>query len=299
MFEDMNTGGHFMKGFVHFDLRKPIRKGVNLGNTKDGIFWVDFRYEKIPKFCCTCGLFGHEVEECMASKTAREKGEAFEPKDMGAWLKASNVGKKIEWMGTTSLKKNKNEIGCERRVGAVRKFETKDLLEKLARMSMRDREVRENTSVMEGSTGRESFNDHKGRRKEDAEDTAVKSKNMELVKPNEHRDEMSTLACLQKFVEEKHIMQNINENDEEGRVFVAIQNMVGIVDVQSQEVSKENVDPKSKSLNMKMWKRMARNISQSPKKGVSELVGGKRKLSLADMTFNDMAELVGRKITTC
>ncbi|KAF7826721.1 ribonuclease H [Senna tora] len=208
-----------------------------------------------------------------------KKRSAWPPRLQGRRVRLLNVGKKIEWMGTTSLKKNKNEIGCERRVGAVRKVKTKDLLEKLARMSMRDREVRENTSVMEGSTGRESCNDHNGRRKEDAEDTAVKSKNMELVKPNEHRDEMSTLACLQKFVEEKHIMQNINEKDEEGRVFVEIQNMVGIVDVQSQEISKENVDPKSKSLNMKMWKRMARNISQSLKKGVSELAGGRSLLA--------------------
>ncbi|KAF7807159.1 cysteine desulfurase mitochondrial-like [Senna tora] len=80
LYEDQNSGNVFMKGLVEFDLKKPVRKGANLGNVKDGVFWVDFRYEKIPRCCYECGLFGHEESECVMKKPTMEIGKEFSSK---------------------------------------------------------------------------------------------------------------------------------------------------------------------------------------------------------------------------
>lgn len=37
-----------MKAKVLFNLEQKINKGVNAGSKFNGIFWVDFRYEKLP-----------------------------------------------------------------------------------------------------------------------------------------------------------------------------------------------------------------------------------------------------------
>jgi hypothetical protein len=35
---------------VYFNVEEPIRLRMFIGNTKDRIAWVDFRYENIPMF---------------------------------------------------------------------------------------------------------------------------------------------------------------------------------------------------------------------------------------------------------
>ncbi|KAF7844263.1 ribonuclease H [Senna tora] len=185
------------------------------------------------------------------------------------------------------------------RVGTVRKVETEDLLERLANMSMRDKEEREHTNAVVGNKGMEVCEDHDGKRREIVEDVAVKTNKMEIANLESNNDEGSPLTCLQSFDGEENIKQYNFEKEEDGRVLAEIQNMEGIAEVQSHENIKENLDPKVKSLNMKMWKRMARNNGQSPKKDGTMATGGKRKVALEDMTFNDVAELNGRKVTTC
>ncbi|MCI21749.1 zinc CCHC-type-like protein, partial [Trifolium medium] len=49
---------------VQVNIEEPIRPGIFIGNSKDGITWVDFRYENLPMFCFTCGLVGHNEEKC-------------------------------------------------------------------------------------------------------------------------------------------------------------------------------------------------------------------------------------------
>jgi hypothetical protein len=49
---------------VKLNIEEPIRPGLFIGNTTDGITWVDFWYENLPMFCFTCGLVGHTEEKC-------------------------------------------------------------------------------------------------------------------------------------------------------------------------------------------------------------------------------------------
>lgn len=56
---DYPDNAKIIKIKVQFDLAKPIRACMYIGNDKDGINWVDFRYENLPLFCFKCGFIGH------------------------------------------------------------------------------------------------------------------------------------------------------------------------------------------------------------------------------------------------
>ncbi|MED6149479.1 hypothetical protein PIB30_062915 [Stylosanthes scabra] len=75
-------------------LTQPILKGTHIGSHKDGITWVDFRYERLPTFCYFCGRIGHDESSCGKSDEFGE-GTQAQSKDLGAWIRAENVGKKI------------------------------------------------------------------------------------------------------------------------------------------------------------------------------------------------------------
>ncbi|KAF7826658.1 cysteine desulfurase mitochondrial-like [Senna tora] len=144
-----------MKGLINFSVKNAIRKGANLGNKKDGVFWVDFRYEKIPRCCFSCGMFGHDEGECESMKEAKEKGETFTPKDLGAWVKALGGGRKVTWPGEDKSKNDGVTKSEGHKVGLVRRNDTESLLEKLASMTMKDIDMQngkigvgENASVM-------------------------------------------------------------------------------------------------------------------------------------------------------
>ncbi|KAF7802804.1 putative MULE transposase domain-containing protein [Senna tora] len=129
-----------MKGLVWLDLGKAIRKGVNLGNVKDGMFWVDYRYEKIPKCCYSCGIFGHDEEECVESRIVEESNNGSSVKDLGPSLKARVGGRKVAWLGADPTHGCRKDLEKERSVGMVKKVVVEDLLEKLSRMSMKEQE---------------------------------------------------------------------------------------------------------------------------------------------------------------
>ncbi|KAF7825130.1 putative RNA-directed DNA polymerase [Senna tora] len=92
-------GAIFMKGLIDFKLSNALRKGANLGNAKDGIYWIDFRFEKIPRCCFSCGMFGHDESECVSRKKVEEDGRIFVPKELGSWIKAESMGRRIAWPG--------------------------------------------------------------------------------------------------------------------------------------------------------------------------------------------------------
>lgn len=47
---------------VLFDVLKPLKPGFYIGNKKQRINWVDFRFEKISMFCFNCDFIGHNEE---------------------------------------------------------------------------------------------------------------------------------------------------------------------------------------------------------------------------------------------
>ncbi|MCH91034.1 hypothetical protein A2U01_0011958, partial [Trifolium medium] len=77
---------------VQINIADPIRAGIFIGNAKDGITWVDFRYEHLPMFCFTCGLIGHNEELCEQITEEHQEGEI---NLRGPWLRSNNFGRRI------------------------------------------------------------------------------------------------------------------------------------------------------------------------------------------------------------
>ncbi|KAJ1422489.1 Zinc finger, CCHC-type [Sesbania bispinosa] len=85
---EVQERGSFVKALVEIDLKKPLLPGVNAGSKNDGLFWVDFQYEKIPQFCYGCGIVGHDEDDC-SERNDRSNDE----KSRGPWMRALNMGR--------------------------------------------------------------------------------------------------------------------------------------------------------------------------------------------------------------
>jgi hypothetical protein len=55
--------GNFVRVRVRLDVRKPLARVVTISRDGQREFYA-VKYEKIPKFCGVCGLFGHIHTEC-------------------------------------------------------------------------------------------------------------------------------------------------------------------------------------------------------------------------------------------
>jgi hypothetical protein len=77
---------------VSINIEEPIRPGMFIGNPKDEINWVDFRYENLPMFCFNCGLVGHNEDKCeIPSLILPEEGT----NPRGPWLRSNIYGKRV------------------------------------------------------------------------------------------------------------------------------------------------------------------------------------------------------------
>lgn len=59
------ASGPYLRARVAIDLNKPIKRGVLLKMSKEGVpEWFDAQYEKLPFFCRSCGVIGHSDVVC-------------------------------------------------------------------------------------------------------------------------------------------------------------------------------------------------------------------------------------------
>jgi hypothetical protein len=89
---DFPDKARIIKIKVQIDATQPIRPGMFIGNSKDGVKWVDFRYENLPLFCFQCGFIGHSENSCNRSDLAMEEG-GINPR--GPWLRSTSYGRKV------------------------------------------------------------------------------------------------------------------------------------------------------------------------------------------------------------
>ncbi|PON70694.1 Zinc knuckle CX2CX4HX4C [Trema orientale] len=66
---------------------ESVGANIRLGSSAPPI-WVDFRYEKLPYFCFTCGRIGHLLKECLEEGSQNLISLNCFP--YGIWMKASN-----------------------------------------------------------------------------------------------------------------------------------------------------------------------------------------------------------------
>jgi hypothetical protein len=71
---DFPDKARIIKIKVQNDSTHPTRLGIFIGNSKDGIKWVDFRYENLPMFCFICGYIGDSKNNCNNTDSDMEKG---------------------------------------------------------------------------------------------------------------------------------------------------------------------------------------------------------------------------------
>ncbi|PNX54703.1 hypothetical protein L195_g048324, partial [Trifolium pratense] len=77
---------------VHIDTQKPLKARIQIGNTSDGITWVDFRYEKLPLFCFQFCLIGHSEDYCKRKGLIEHLNEV---NPLGPWLRSNQFGRRI------------------------------------------------------------------------------------------------------------------------------------------------------------------------------------------------------------
>jgi hypothetical protein len=77
---------------VCINIEEPIKPGMFIGNTRDEINWVDFRYENLPMFCFNCGLVGHNEDKCENPTQFIPEG-GVNPR--GPWLRSNIYGKRV------------------------------------------------------------------------------------------------------------------------------------------------------------------------------------------------------------
>ncbi|KAH7840407.1 hypothetical protein Vadar_016441 [Vaccinium darrowii] len=80
--------GRFIRVKVYVNITLPLKRGcmVKLASSKP--FWVEFRYERLPTFCCYCGMVGHDLQGCDKRFFDMENDE-LKDSEYGAWIRAS------------------------------------------------------------------------------------------------------------------------------------------------------------------------------------------------------------------
>ncbi|XP_039158435.1 uncharacterized protein LOC120288488 [Eucalyptus grandis] len=84
------------KARVDLELEKPLKPGTlfNLGEEK---VWLDFKYERLPRFYYSCGRVGHFTTNCKEIPYDVAKIEDRKNNMLGNWLKAEVKGNSPFW----------------------------------------------------------------------------------------------------------------------------------------------------------------------------------------------------------
>ena len=68
--EATNSGVHWGKCLrvrINMVVTKKLVRGKKVAIEEDEKRWVIFKYERLPNFCCNCGLLSHDLRDCPAS----------------------------------------------------------------------------------------------------------------------------------------------------------------------------------------------------------------------------------------
>jgi hypothetical protein len=96
--EDVDTGedgigwGQYLRVKAQVNVFKPLPRGRFL-KLKNKTLWIDFKYEKIPKFCFKCGVICHRAEGCV-NEVQRWKNGRGQVNKYGPWLRVGTPWRK-------------------------------------------------------------------------------------------------------------------------------------------------------------------------------------------------------------
>ncbi|KAJ1437850.1 Zinc finger, CCHC-type [Sesbania bispinosa] len=128
---EISGRGSFIRALVNIDASEPLLPGINTGSKTDGVFWVEFQYEKLPLFCYSCGLIGHDEDGCPVEHHV-DSNEC----SVGPCIRANQSGRKVREV----VFKNRTKPLTNSSHDARRKKEDQELLDKLSGFSVRAQE---------------------------------------------------------------------------------------------------------------------------------------------------------------
>jgi hypothetical protein len=137
---------------VCLDIKEPIRPGMFIGNTRDDINWVDFRYENLPMFCFGCGIVGHTEDNCPGPSQALPEGGV---NTRGPWLRSNIYGKRVN----ENRDKRFNSNPMKSTSGGQFSPIPKSMLEMLAKMKLEEESSEQNKHQADN----QQTNDNSGR----------------------------------------------------------------------------------------------------------------------------------------
>ncbi|CAH9090917.1 unnamed protein product [Cuscuta epithymum] len=105
----------YMRVRACLDVGQPLKIGTTLRKGQGEGHWVDFKYEKLPSFCFSCGIIGHSDRYC---PLAYEKKSTDTTRPYGVGLRARGGGKaRLEggnkWIISDEPRKDTRVIGVE------------------------------------------------------------------------------------------------------------------------------------------------------------------------------------------
>ncbi|KAJ1406666.1 Zinc finger, CCHC-type [Sesbania bispinosa] len=109
---ETKEAGAYIRTLVEIDSLKPLLPGITVGSKKDGLSWVDFKYERLPQFCYKCGLIGHEEDHC-SIETIIVSVDDQDVQEFGPWMRASQVGLSVSKPHASLVMDNASEIEAD------------------------------------------------------------------------------------------------------------------------------------------------------------------------------------------
>ncbi|KAL3717122.1 hypothetical protein ACJRO7_008666 [Eucalyptus globulus] len=82
-----NSNSKFGKAKVKINLEMPLKTGVLL-NLENKRLWVEFKYERLPNYCYSCGKIGHYASDCKDIPYENSGLAGNLPGRFGHWLRA-------------------------------------------------------------------------------------------------------------------------------------------------------------------------------------------------------------------
>ena len=83
-----NFGGlwrNYLRIRVFIDVRKPLKRKMNIKKAGGEWLWIYFKYERLPLFCFFCGIIGHGEKFCERFFDCQNKPTEL---PYGVWLHA-------------------------------------------------------------------------------------------------------------------------------------------------------------------------------------------------------------------
>ncbi|KAJ1402140.1 Zinc finger, CCHC-type [Sesbania bispinosa] len=145
---ELHEKGPYIRAAVEIDIDKPILPGINGGSKRDGVFWVDFKCEKLLQFCYGCGRIGHDEEGCNEPKPNEEVENC-----LGPWMRTSMIGRKVSPTNNSQQQEKSSPSPHEEE---RRKKLTEELLEKLSSLTVEQVVTHNNQEAVPANTEIES-----------------------------------------------------------------------------------------------------------------------------------------------